>query len=155
MKKALIIVSTVFLMVSGCGRIPIFNHLNADDQPVIVPTVESICLVKLAKANLCFGIEWVEKATEEKAGSFRIKFTDGTSAKDPGRAVGVKLWMPSMGHGSSPVKVAQEKDGAGKFIAGSYLATDVYFIMGGEWEIWVQLKDGVQVYDQGKIDFKL
>jgi len=137
------------VLISGCGRIPIFNHLNAEDQPVIAPTAETACPVKLVKANLCFGIEWIEKATEEKAGSFRIKFTDGSSAKDPGKTVAVKLWMPSMGHGSSPVKVAPET------AVGNYLATDVFFVMGGEWEIWIQLKDGSKVFDQGKIDFKL
>lgn len=57
--------------------------------------------------------------------------------------------MPSMGHGSRPVKV-EEVSGA----IGVYDATNVIFIMGGPWEIWVQLKNGSEILDQAKVDFE-
>ena len=54
-----------------------------------------------------------------------------------------------MGHGSSPVKIAPGS------VAGVFSATEVFFVMPGEWEIWIQLKEGTKVFDQAKIDYKL
>jgi hypothetical protein len=154
MKRNWILVGSLFLFLS-CGRIPIFNHLNAEDLRPAGTLESAVCSVKLSKVGLCFGMEWIEIATEERKGSFRIRFATETGvAVDPSHQVFVKLWMPSMGHGSSPVTVTQEKTSAGKVIPGSYLATDVFFVMGGAWEIWVQLKDGAKVLDQGKIDYQ-
>lgn len=50
----------------------------------------------------------------------------------------VKLWMPEMGHGSSPVTVTQ-------FGVNKYRVTEAYFIMPGQWEVQVKFTlDGVQ-----------
>ena len=53
----------------------------------------------------------------------------------------VFLWMPSMGHGSSPVKIQKVADG-------EYDVTNVNFIMGGKWDLRIQLKEGNQVVDE-------
>lgn len=45
----------------------------------------------------------------------------------------VKLWMPEMGHDSSPVKITQL--GVNK-----YKITEAYFIMPGNWEVRVAFK---------------
>lgn len=50
------------------------------------------------------------------------------------QTIAVVLWMPSMGHGSSPVKIQKTADGI-------YLVSKVYFIMPGDWEIRLQIKD--------------
>jgi hypothetical protein len=53
----------------------------------------------------------------------------------------VKLWMPSMGHGSSPVVVKPISDGV-------YEVSDVFFIMLGDWEIRYQLKSNDDVIEE-------
>ncbi len=45
----------------------------------------------------------------------------------------VKLWMPDMGHGSSPVTVTQ-------FGVNKYKVTQAFFIMPGNWEVRVAFK---------------
>ncbi len=45
----------------------------------------------------------------------------------------VVLWMPSMGHGSDPTQINKQQDG-------SYLVSNVFFIMGGKWDVQVILK---------------
>ncbi|MFP5520208.1 MAG: hypothetical protein ACLGGX_09910 [Bdellovibrionia bacterium] len=46
----------------------------------------------------------------------------------------IYLWMPSMGHGSSPIKI--------KSIDPSNLKLDeIYFLMAGDWELRIKLKD--------------
>lgn len=53
----------------------------------------------------------------------------------------VKLWMPSMGHGSSPTVVQRATDSSGKIIPGTFNVNNVFFVMSGNWEIWITLKD--------------
>ena len=111
-----------------------------------------------SKSDLCASLKWVKPASEEEKGTFRLRFfkkgAEGI-AIDPGHPVAVKLWMPSMGHGSSPVKVAPLKSSTGSTLPGEYEVSEVYFVMPGAWEIWVQLKQGSKVLDQAKIEIKL
>ena len=53
----------------------------------------------------------------------------------------VVLWMPSMGHGSSPTQVEHAVDANGSAITGAYSVKNVYFVMPGEWEVRVILTD--------------
>ena len=46
----------------------------------------------------------------------------------------VLLWMPAMGHGSSPTKVGKQSG------VGSYLVNKIYFTMPGEWEVRLTLR---------------
>lgn len=53
----------------------------------------------------------------------------------------VKLFMPSMGHGSSPTKIEKVVDANGRELAGVYRVRKVYFMMAGDWEIRVAIKN--------------
>jgi YtkA-like len=53
----------------------------------------------------------------------------------------VVLWMPSMGHGSAPTQVERTLDASGNVVPGVFNVRNVYFIMGGEWEVRVTLTD--------------
>lgn len=53
--------------------------------------------------------------------------------------VSVELWMPDMGHGSSPTQVKRATDESGQVIPGAFIVSNVYFIMGGKWEVRVTL----------------
>lgn len=55
--------------------------------------------------------------------------------------VEVVLWMPSMGHGSSPTQVEKAVDANGNLLVGVFNVKQIYFIMGGEWEVRVTLTD--------------
>lgn len=55
--------------------------------------------------------------------------------------VDVVLWMPSMGHGSAPTQVERSLDADGNVLPGVFNVRNVYFIMGGEWEVRVTLTD--------------
>jgi len=112
--------------------------------------------MEFRKQGLCASLEWRSRPTPSKASEFRLRFWDPSKGTESGPyvrpqgAVGVKLWMPSMGHGSRPVTVT-ESPGA----SGVYDATNVIFIMGGPWEIWVQLKKGSDLIDQAKVEIEL
>lgn len=53
--------------------------------------------------------------------------------------IDVVLWMPSMGHGSAPTQVERMLDSEGNLAAGRYRVRNVHFIMGGEWEVRIEL----------------
>ncbi len=53
----------------------------------------------------------------------------------------VSLWMPSMGHGSAPTQIERVQDDQGNVITGLYVVRNVYFTMGGDWEVRVTLTD--------------
>ncbi len=55
--------------------------------------------------------------------------------------VDVVLWMPSMGHGSAPTQVERAIDANGNILTGVFNVRNVFFIMGGEWEVRVTLTD--------------
>lgn len=82
-------------------------------------------------------LEWETKPGNEEFGSFLLKIGRANLAdqsalpEDIDGEVAVVLWMPSMGHGSSPVTVT-------KADVGTYRASRVFFSMPGDWEIRVQ-----------------
>ncbi len=54
------------------------------------------------------------------------------------------LWMPAMGHGSSPTTVTRIE-------VGTYRASNVFFIMPGQWELKFQVKEGSEIKDEAII----
>jgi hypothetical protein len=53
----------------------------------------------------------------------------------------VVLWMPSMNHGSALTQVERAVDANGNILAEVYNVRNVYFIMGGDWEVRITLTD--------------
>lgn len=94
--------------------------------------------------NICLKTEWIQKPTESTYGEMTLSFVDRndqTRFIDPVSEPFIVLWMPSMGHGSSPVKI--ERLDVGKF-----RASEIFFIMPGPWDIRYQLKDGSNVIEE-------
>lgn len=95
---------------------------------------------------------WEVRPTEDDFGSFFFRTyaadsRDGfPTLEDLGSSVSVLLWMPGMGHGSSPVTVEH-------LGVGTYRASKVFFSMRGDWDIRIQLKDGATVLDEAILPF--
>jgi hypothetical protein len=92
----------------------------------------------------CTQITWQTMPTETATGSFQLEFFSSVNPSERMDITGdvkVVLWMPSMGHGSSPVTVE-------KISSGVYKVDRVFFVMPGEWEIRIQIKNGNNVSDE-------
>jgi hypothetical protein len=104
----------------------------------------------LSQLGLKLSLVWIKNQTDEEAGSFLLKFwrpnkgDQSPVLQDVAPSVEVRLWMPSMGHGASPVRVQ-------RIDVGTYQVDDVYFSMAGDWEIQIDLKNGNEVIDAAKI----
>ena len=73
-----------------------------------------------------------------------LTFVDSFDHKrfiDPMNEPHILLWMPGMGHGSSPVRIERVD-------VGRYFASEIFFIMTGEWDIHFQLKSGSVVVEE-------
>lgn len=86
--------------------------------------------------------QWVRGPFNGPESVFQINFLEKPSAD-----INVELWMPSMGHGSAPTKVFVDPD-----IPTLLHVTNVYFIMGGDWEI--RIKNSASVLCIMKVQIK-
>ncbi len=161
-RLVLVVVAMVFsvLAVVSCGVSPILHHESPNREPQGEADSEGqdssdsagprlSCDFSFPSQNLCASLSWVKKSTAEEPGEFLLSFWN--KEQNPNQTivfsnpnaerVFVKLWMPDMGHGSSPVTTAQAVEVNGSLKTGVFRSTGVFFIMGGKWEIIVQLKD--------------
>ncbi len=97
---------------------------------------------------------WETAPTTKTAGVLRFKIAranllDETAVPvDPENIPTVLLWMPDMGHGSTPTSVERVD-------VGSFRVRNVFFIMPGRWEIRFQIKDGDTITDEAIAPFTL
>lgn len=105
-----------------------------------------VCKTKMLVSGNCLVWYWENKPTSRQPGTlifklYRLNAFDQTPMPmDPKFPPEVILWMPSMGHGSVPTQT-QRLD------MGTYRASNVFFIMPGEWEIRFQTKENNIVID--------
>ena len=135
----------LILSLFGCGNSPLFNHSNADDLNLQVrDATDKNCPLFFPNSELCASLTWNMGPNQEES-AFTLKFwkvtEDSNSLVDPAFSVWTQLWMPAMGHGSSPVMIT-------RLATGIYAVTKVYFIMPGSWDIRIQLKNGKNVVEQ-------
>jgi hypothetical protein len=101
-------------------------------------------------SGLCASFAWKKFPQGKEFGEMIVKIwrpnaADGSMIpQDVQGAVAVELFMPDMGHGSSPVQVERQD-------VGTFSATRVYFTMSGDWVIKVEIKEGNVIRDEADI----
>ncbi len=91
-------------------------------------------------------VQWETGPRTPDESILRIEWKNGrdhTPITAPGEFK-VELWMPDMGHGSAPTTVTPIMDTDGNPVLGAYRVSNVYFTMGGAWDVRVilNLPDG-------------
>ncbi|MFZ3230359.1 MAG: FixH family protein [Pseudobdellovibrio sp.] len=132
-------------LITGCAKpnyqdLPITKEIGAHSDNQQFKTTK----LYFPNQKIDVDLTWSELPAEGKANEFTLKFYLSENADLPialSQSVAVSLWMPSMGHGSSPVKIEKIADGL-------YKVTRIYFIMPGDWEIHLQLKENTNVIEQ-------
>lgn len=108
------------------------------------------CQTFFSTSGLCLTWYWEKKPTSTQMGNlifktYRLNSLDQTPIEvDLTATPQVVLWMPSMGHGSTPTQTTRVDEG-------TYRVTNVFFIMPGDWEIRFQVKAGTEVVDETHI----
>ncbi len=86
-------------------------------------------------------VTWETGPSVGKESLLRIEWRsgiDGLPIEPPGD-FSVVLWMPSMGHGSAPTKIQPYQDAQGRTLLGIYHVSNIYFMMGGDWDVNIAL----------------
>jgi hypothetical protein len=129
---------TLFLSVSCLAK----REYETPSSPPLfsTPGIEAApCQHSFKDLNLCYDLRWEKLPTEDEAGAFKLHFYSALEKEaaffPEDMELEVVLWMPSMGHGSTPVEISREH-------LGVFVVQDVYFIMPGEWDIEIHLKKG-------------
>lgn len=158
---------------AGCINSPLLNHAaarEASNEPqknlscsdLKLPNAEagenSACPLFFPNAGLCASLTWEKKQSENEKGSFVIRFWDEKAGNasgpyvEPNDTVFVELLMISMGHGTYPLPITSPAlDCENKAIPGVYRTKNVYFMMPGEWKVFVQLKHGNMILESSSL----
>lgn len=125
MKAALLSLCTIFFSMSA------FAHPGHEGHLVF------------SEGKIHAHLSW-EHGPDSSGGEskMRLEWHDGATHAliEPGLPFSVSLWMPSMGHGSAPTQIQTVLNAKGDVVIGTYLVTNMYFLMAGDWEIRVTMK---------------
>lgn len=156
MKVRVALIAGLFLFaaaLSSCAR-PKYEVVTAPSPQQTPakpgdPAAAPACEIQFSVSGLCVEWQWEQSPTASQPGSLQFRIyqlaNDGTeTAPDLSLLPAVVLWMPSMGHGSTPVAVE-------KVTGSEYRGSNVFFIMPGAWEIKFQFKNGDVVEDEAVV----
>ncbi len=130
----IIILLTLFLL-SGCGKSPLFNKLEKTKDEISGGMLLSERLPVIKRS---FDLKWVVSPTLDDLSSFEIEFDASLEAD---HSVHAYLWMPDMGHGSSPIEITSSD-------SLHYTFSELAFIMPGLWVLHLEILKNNQVIDQ-------
>lgn len=120
--------SLLLLTLVSCGESPLLNHSRLSDKPARLVGLQTG--LSFAKLNAPFSITWSAGCPNLTDGCvLDVSFADPLPSNSVMEA---KLYMPDMGHGSSPVTVTELGPSAWQF-------SDAYFIMPGLWQVILKL----------------
>lgn len=128
------------LLLFSCAK----PNYTDDNSTVIQRDVLTGCEFIFSTEELCMKFEWIKQPSESEFGEMKVLFTE---IKDDRIRVSPKnnfhffLWMPSMGHGSSPVQVNE-------ISPGEFVISKIFFIMLGPWQMHFQLKDQNEIIEE-------
>lgn len=148
--KKMIMLFSVVLGLGGCAEPKYESVQQAPAGNTSQSQKVTDCEVRFQTSGYCLLWQWEKMPTSSQVGSVIFKVVRANALDDSPLPVNLDsipnlvLWMPSMGHGSSPTVVEQVD-------TGSYRAKNVFFIMPGEWELKFQVKEGSTVQDEAVV----
>ncbi|RPJ66214.1 MAG: hypothetical protein EHM20_17555 [Alphaproteobacteria bacterium] len=141
--KIIIFLSAFFLILS-CGKSPLLLKKNNDTSVISGLEVHKI----FKTTNQSLTLNWLSPVNSIDEGHALLIVKQQNIATDFTKDFSVILWMPTMGHGSSPIQIK-------KLGTGIYDLSQIYFIMDGLWHLRIQLKDGSNIIEEQIFEYYL
>jgi len=138
-------ISLIITVISSCGRSPLQLEKNQNEN---AGNVNLEVPKKFSSINQTLEIIWLSPRNIIEASHFLLITKKNQVAYDLPDNYKIQLWMPSMGHGSSPLLV-------NKIATGVYDVSEVYFIMSGDWQIKVQLLEGSKTIEEINFNYDI
>jgi hypothetical protein len=143
----------LWILTSACGVSPALHHHSADaakKESSTQPPTSTECPFSFPKAGLCASWTWIDVPAVEVELSASVKFWNAKTGTPngpyvaPSSAFRPYLWMPSMGHGSSPIRVTPQE-------TGTFLLEGIFFSMPRDWTLNIELKLGNNELEKANI----
>ncbi len=131
------IVVCLFFLLSGCGKSPL--QMKKTNDVSGSTGIEIAKTLKTTQQSLA--LNWLSPVNSTDEGHALLIAKRNGIATDLPDQMKIFLWMPTMGHGSSPITIK-------KLGTGLYDLSQIYFIMDGFWQLRIQLKNGNEVIDE-------
>jgi hypothetical protein len=146
--KILIKIFLLSVFLCSCGDSPFLNDESAPSaNQSIVRSLNSSLVFPISKYQI--EMFWRQGPLVSKESKILLIVTDQDSTPiNLDGNLQVKLWMPTMGHGSFPVKINNTGNG-------TYELSDVFFTMDGIWDIHFQRIKDSNMLEEIKWQLKL
>jgi len=136
----------ILLFLLGCGESPFINK-EVPNEVRGTPSIENELVFPQKKIIL--KTYWKDGPYISDESKLLLVLLDENGRPfDPTIKFQVMLWMPTMGHGSFPVKIKKVSQGV-------YEAVEMFFTMGGYWDIHFQLIENDKIQDEVKWGLEL
>lgn len=138
----LLLTTGFFILLTACAN-PDYVNTPADSSDGNNNPAEensgtpASCAMKFPKKNVCAVTAWTATPHSSVYNEFLLELDQAVTPEE----LSILLWMPSMGHGSAPVKIEP-------LSPTRYRIHNVFFIMPGDWEIRMYLKEQGATIDQ-------
>jgi hypothetical protein len=113
MKSVLLTIITIFSLVASAHQFHTPNYCHANVE------------------NFCAHIGYSEQPQVNEAFEFVVDFVTTPEMLNKISTANVQLWMPSMGHGSAPVKIE-------RLDLNHFQVSEAYFVMAGTWSVKIE-----------------
>ena len=137
MRNYKIILFLFTLTLLSCGKSPLLNKVSNNLNEI---TGGILLSEQFPNEKLGFSLNWIVVPGLDDLSSFDLKLARPLSQN---QTLNIYIWMPDMGHGSSPVEINQLN-------STDYAVSEIAFIMPGLWVLHVEILENNQVVDQWK-----
>lgn len=125
------------MLLSACGKSPL--QMKKVTEGSGISGMESGKIFKTTQHSIA--LNWLSPINSSEEAHALLIVKKNNIAADLPEPVKIFLWMPTMGHGSSPITVK-------KIGTGLYDLSQIYFIMDGFWQLRVQLRNGNETLEE-------
>lgn len=125
MRNFKIIILLSLTLFASCGKSPLFNKVEKAAGSIV------------AISN-SFSLKWTTPPSLSELGVFELTLSSPLKTT---QTINAYIWMPDMGHGSSPIEIKQVSEL-------QYIFSEVAFIMPGLWVLHIEILENNQVVDQ-------
>lgn len=123
--RRLFLIASILVALISCARPDYISQEELQQQR----KSSEECSFIFPRNQICARATWANTPSSHEAGELTVQLSPDFA----GSLTGL-LWMPSMGHGSAPVQIE-------KTAPGIYRISRIYFIMPGDWEVRLFLKN--------------
>lgn len=135
MRYTTIVILFLSLFIVSCGKSPLLNKLEKNVQEI---SGGALLSEQFPNKKIDFSLTWMIPPALDEMGSFEILLTVPLKAN---QTLNAFIWMPEMGHGSSPFEKKELSNNHFNF-------SEVAFIMPGLWVLHIEILEDNQVVDE-------